>query len=147
MNNLNILNDAPFSQEEQQRFAASAVDEILSGIHNVLAVDMQLKAMADTIEQIRRNDKVKKNVIEEALKYGKSFDLFNAKVTVLCRTSNDYTGCGDPVYNDLLNQKETITAQIKAREAMLATGVNPETGETYQPPKTSTSEFLTYKFK
>ena len=35
---------------------------------------------------------------------------------------------------------------MKAREAMLKTGVDASTGETFSPPATSTSEFLTIKF-
>jgi hypothetical protein len=147
MNTIQIFKDAPFSKSEQENFVALMVSDILAGSQDALAVDLRLKAMADVIEAIRKDKRVKDAVISEAEKYGKTFDLHGAKITVSARTTKDFTNCGDDLYNDLIMQQGVLKAQITAREAMIATGVNPETGQIYAPPQTFTTEFLSYKFK
>ena len=144
---LPVLNNLPFSKVQQQKFAEQAIDEILSGDVDPLSVDIRLKAMLDTIEKIRKNDRVKDYVLDEAEKQGgKTFDFQGAKITLGSKTTRDYTGCGDTTLNEMYKQMEKLKEQIKVREAMVLTGVNQDTGEIYNPPQTSTSRFLTYKF-
>jgi hypothetical protein len=123
-------------------------NEILSGEIPALEVELVLKSMEEVIKKTRGDKYVKEAVMREADKWSeKTFEYKGINVTKSQRTTFDFSGCGDEVYNDLIRQQETLKAQIKAREAMLKTGVNTDTGETYDPPKTSTTEFLTIKFK
>lgn len=146
MNALQIFNEAPFSKIQQQTFVEMAVSEILSGSINPLQADLRLKALEEVIKKIRENKDVKDYVLDEAAKYGKSFEQFGCKVSVMSRTTKDYSLCGDSLYSDMIAQQEALKSQIKAREKMIDCGVNPETGETFSPPTAKSSEFLKVEF-
>jgi len=140
------LRNLPFRKSEQEQFAEMAVTEILSGEIDPLAADLRLKAMEEVIKRIREDRRVKSAVIEEAEKYGKVATVEGVRIEIKSRTTRDYSGCGDEVYNQLTHDAENLKQQIKAREMMLSSGANPETGETYQPPKSSTTTYLSYSF-
>ena len=146
MNALAELTNMPLTASEQNRYAEMAITEILSGDIDPVKADMHLKAIEEVLKKIRGDVRVKKYVIEEAEKWGKSFVLCGVKITVSGRTTKDYSGCGDTLYNQMVKDMKTLEAQIKAREKMIDAGVNPETGEVYAPPQTSTTQFPTYKF-
>jgi hypothetical protein len=146
MNTLQNLNTLPFSKVEQSNFVTQVVAEILEGNINPLDADLKLKAMENAIIEIRKNSGVKEYVISEAEKYGKTFEHSGVTITVTQKTVKDFTGC-DQVLDELYLNLELTKAQIKAREAMVLVGINPATGEVFAPPKTSTTRYLTYKFK
>jgi ribosome-associated translation inhibitor RaiA len=89
---------------------------------------------------------VQQLTIEEAEKYGKTFDHAGCSITVTGRTTKDFTGI-DPVLDEMYSDMERLKARIKAREATIEAGMNPETGEMFAPVKKSVTTFLTYKFK
>lgn len=140
------LNNMPLTTSEQERYVEMAIYEILSGGIDPVKADMHLKAIEEVLKKIRGDIRVKRYVIEEAEKYGKTFNRDGVKITVTQRTTKDYTGCGDGIYNEMIREYDNLKMRIEARKKMLDTGVNPETGEVYFPPKTETSTFLTYKF-
>jgi hypothetical protein len=146
MNALSIFDGQPVTKSEQDRWVESAKQEILSGYVDPVTADLHLKALEDVIVKIRKDSDVQEYTIAEAERYGKSFLKNGTKIEVSARTTKDYSGCGDNTYNDMIAQLEALKQQIKAREAMLSTGVNPETGETYAPPQTKTTTFLKYTF-
>lgn len=145
MNALANLNTFPFTKVEQASFVSNVVAEILSGNINPLDADLKLKAMEEAITNIRKDKIVKEYVIEEAEKHGKTFERSGVTITVTQKTTKDFAGI-DPVLYELYASLEQIKAQIKAREATVAAGVDPATGESFNPPKTSTTQYLTYKF-
>jgi len=142
---ITVLNELPFTKVEQQTFAQKVINEVLEGNIDPIALDIRLKAMEEVLKAVRADKRVKDLTIEEASKYGKSFVLHGATVTVSSRTTKDYTGL-DTVLDDLYAQAEKLKESIKAREMTVSSGVDPVTGETFNPPKTSTSNFLQYKF-
>ena len=138
----------PSTWLEIAQFSDLLKNEILSGEVNPLEVELMLKAMSEVLKKVRDDKYVKEAVMKEAEKFAeKTFEFKNIVVTKSSRTTFDYTECGDNIYNDMKVQENALKAQIKAREAMLTTGVNTDTGETYDPPKSSTTQFLTIKFK
>lgn len=143
---LSIFNQQPLSKAEQSNFVNQAVEEILSGDVDPVVADLHLKALEEVIGKIRKNEQVKEYTLTEAQKYGKTFTKNGVKIEIGNRKTKDYTGCGDRVYSELMEQQEALKAQIKAREKMLDTGVNPETGETYNPPADTVTTFLKYTF-
>lgn len=144
MNALQEIKNLPFSKAEQENYASQAIAEILSGNIDPLEADMRLKALEEVIKKIRTDLGVKDYVIEEALKYGKTFDRHGAKITVTTRTTKDYSE--DHIWEDLNREVKTWEAMRKAREAVIDCGFDPSTGEQIAPPKTSVTTFLTYKF-
>jgi hypothetical protein len=143
---LAVFRTLPLTKSGQDNFVTNIIEEILSGNINPVEADLQLKAMEEIIKKIRTDSNVKEYIIDEADKNGKSFELKGVKITVSSRVTKDFTGCGDPVILSLYDQLKALKLQISAREAMISSGVNPETGEVYHSPKTETSKFLVYKF-
>lgn len=146
MNALAELRNLPLTKLEQQNYADMAILEIIGGEVDPLEADLRLKAMEEVIKKIREDCRVKSAVNDEAEKYGKDFVLRGVKIQVKHRTVKDFSNCGDPVYNDLKDQSEKIKAMIKAREATIAAGADPATGEVFAPPQTSTTTYLQYNF-
>ena len=141
-NAISTLNILPQTKAEIKNFTAMVINELESGNFDGLPLAVKLSAMEKTIKDIKETPKYKELIRIEAEKYGANcFDFQNAKIELAeVGTKYDYTVCNDAIYNDLLIQQEQIKEMIKARETMLKTGINPETGEQFQKPiKTSTS--------
>ena len=145
-NSLNILK-TPLSKIEIAGLVDKTCQLIMDGEIDPIRAELCLKAMENIIKDIRSNSHVKRITSEEAKKYGKTFSLFGAEITNSSRTTYDYSDCGDEIYNDLIAQQEKIKEQIKIREAIIKSGVDSSTGQCFNEPKTSTTEFLTIKFK
>jgi len=146
MNELTKIESWPVTKKDQDNYAETVINQVLGGEVDALKMDMMLKSMEEVTKRIRTHEGVKACVVEEAEKYGKSFDFNGATIQVTHKTSKDFAGI-DPVLDDLYRTMESLKASIKAREATVSSGSDPATGETFSPPKTSTTTYLTYKFK
>jgi len=139
---ISTLSILPSTKAQRQSFVEMAVNEILSGDVNPLNVELTLKSAIDTLEEIRKNNRVKLAVQSEADKYSeKTFEYGNFKITKAIRQTNDFSGC-DSHLDNLYNEMEALKLQIKAREALVKTGVDSETGEVFKPVKFTTTEYL-----
>lgn len=146
MNALANIKNLPLTKSEQSDFAQQAIEEITGGFVDAVQADMRLKALEEVIKKIREHAGVRNMVLDEAERFGKTATIHGVNVQIKTRTTRDYSGCGDAVYNELTADLERTKAQIKAREAMLNTGIDPGTGETFAPPKASTTTFIQYTF-
>ena len=120
--------------------------ELLSGEYNPLDVELQLKAMEETIKQLRSDEDIRQFVLSEAEKHGKSFEWRGAKMSIReVGVKYDYASSGDSEWAILDARIKELTEKRKAREKFLQNipemgTVSPETGETiYRPAKTSTT--------
>lgn len=139
---ISTLSILPSTKAQRQSFVEMAVNEILSGDINPLNVELTLKSAIDTLEEIRKNNRVKLAVQAEADKYQeKTFEYGNFKITKSSRTINDFAGC-DPHLDNLYTEMEALKLQIKARESLVKTGVDSATGEVFKPVKFTTTEYL-----
>jgi len=138
----------PATKEAQKQYAAKLKEEILSGLFNPLNAHIFLKSISETLKEVLDDKEVKDYVLEEARKHNeKTFEFGGAKITITNRPSYDYSGCNDPVYNALVADMDKIKEQLKIREAILKSGVNQDTGETFAPIKVTNSESLTIKIQ
>jgi hypothetical protein len=143
-NALSYITVLPSTKQEMAVFVSKAIDEALSGTRNPLEIESQLKKLEDLIKAIRANSDYKYAVMDEAGKYHeKSFTAFGSKITKAVKTTYDFKACNDPVYNQLTDELAKLKEVIKAREQVLKTGVDPSTGETFNPPTSETTEYLT----
>lgn len=146
----------PKSKKEQALMASALVGCVLDGEVNPIQYYVQARSLMEILKQFSENPGVKACVLSEMEKYGKSVDMFGARLDIretACRT--DYSGCGDIVYNRLIEQKEELDKKIKEREASLKvlsssrTEVDEETGEVftiYPPARSSVTSFaVTFK--
>lgn len=148
---LSTLSALPLTKGEIDRFSKMAISEILSGEANPLKVYLQFKAIANTIDLINKDKKVKNAIIEEASKYeGKTFEAMGANITISTKTNYDYSVCNFEKYNKLVKEKEELEEQIAELQNFLKTVKEPiasvETGELINPPIKTGSEYLTVRF-
>jgi hypothetical protein len=139
---LSTLSILPSTKEQRESFVIMAVNEICNGEQNPLLIDLTLKSAIDTLDEIRKNNRVKLAVQAEADKYQeKTFEYGNFKITKSSRTINDFAGC-DSHLDNLYAEMEALKLQIKARESLVKTGVDSATGEVFKPVKFTTTEYL-----
>ena len=136
------------SKAERLSFAQSVVNNAKDGFINPLKLHLQVKCLEDLIKQITSNPDYKELTIDEAYKYGKTFEQYNAKFEIKeMGVKYDFTNCGDPIMTDLLEQQATLDAQIKDRQKFLKsvpaeglqTLIEDEVVTLYPPVKTSTT--------
>ena len=131
----------------RQDFAQCVVNGLKDGLSDPLKVHLQVKCMEDLIKQITSHPEDKDLTLDEAAKYGKSFEMHNAKFEVKeMGVKYDYSNCGDPIYNRLAEELAELEKKVKDRQAFLK-AVQPGTElliedeviVLYPPIKTSTT--------
>ena len=137
---LSTIADAPITYVEIGNLIHYMKQELLSGEYNPLDVELKLKAMEETIKQLRSDEEIRAFVLSEAEKYGKSFEWRGAKMSIReVGVKYDYSSTGDSEWAILDAQIKELSEKKKAREKFLqavpASGtVSPETGEMIYPP-------------
>ena len=111
-----------------------------------------LSVMETFIKELRSNKQFSDYVREEISKNGKQLETNSAKIE-LAETGVKYSfdNCGDPIYQQLEQQLQSIEADLKDRKEFLKTVpmsglsiMNEQTGEVsmiYPPSKQSTSTY------
>ena len=147
-NALSLITQLPLTKEQQKNFVEKAKAEILSGNRDPLQIKLFLSAMTKLADEILKDEDVASVISDEVSKYPeKKFTFLGVEIEKASRKTNNFNNCGDSVYRDLCYEQELLKAKIKAREAMLLTGVDASTGETFKPPLTSITEYLKVNFK
>jgi len=132
----------PLTLLEQTGIINNVILQIMNGEIDPLISEITLKSLENVITAIRKTEKIKSLINEEAQKYGKTFEKFGVKIENCTRTTYDYTVCKDDIYNDLVKQKKALDEQIKIREKQIKSGCDIVTGETFREPASSTTNFL-----
>jgi hypothetical protein len=150
MNNEIQLSLYEMTKTERGEFVTRLVEKLDAGEADPLQVHKQVKSMEDLIKQITANEDYRKHLLDEAGKYGKSFELNGAKYQVKeAGTKYDYSQCNDPELYAMQQQLDELTEKVKNRQKILQlappTGtemLNFKTGEAYfiyPPSKSSTT--------
>lgn len=143
-----VLSLLETTKEQRESFVRSIVSALDEGTADPLKVHLQVKNTEDLIKQITSDEKYREFLLNEAGKYGKTFERFNAKFQVKeTGTRYDYSVCGDSEIMQLQEQAEKIAEKLKARQKFLqslpASGVEVLQGDElvtlYPPVKTSTT--------
>ena len=104
---LSTIADAPITYVEIGNLIHYMKQELLSGEYNPLDVELKLKAMEETIKQLRSDEEIRAFVLSEAEKYGKSFEWRGAKMSIReVGVKYDYSSTGD-------SEWAILDAQIK----------------------------------
>jgi hypothetical protein len=136
------------SKAERQEFAQVVINNAKEGLLNPLKLHLQVKCLEDLIKQITSQPEYKELTLDEAYKYGKTFEHYNAKFEIKeMGVKYDYSVCQDPVYNNLKSKLVILEDEIKAREKYLKaipsqgveTLLEDEIVILYPPNKTSTT--------
>ena len=136
------------TKAERQEFAQSVIKGIKDGLSDPLKIHYQVKCMEEVIKNITSDPDYKSMTLDEAAKYGKTFEHYNARFEVKeMGVKYDYSVCNDPTYNKLNAQLTVIEDELKAREKYLKT-IPPQGVQTlledevltiYPPAKSSTT--------
>ena len=118
------------------------------GLSDPLKIHYQIKCIEDFVKTLTSDAEYKTLLLDEASKYGKSFEHLNAKFEVKeMGVKYDYSVCNDPTYNKLKAQLTVIEDELKAREKYLKaippqgvqTLLEDEVVTIYPPAKSSTT--------
>jgi hypothetical protein len=150
MNNEIQLSLYEMTKTERGEFVTRLVEKLDTGEADPLQVHKQVKCMEDLIKQITANENYRKHLLDEAGKYGKSFELNGAKYQVKeAGTKYDYSQCNDPELYAMQQQLDELTEKVKNRQKFLQLAplegievLEDQTGEVYRiypPSKSSTS--------
>lgn len=141
------------TKAERGEFVTRLVEKLESGEAEPLKVHKQVKCMEDLIKQITANEDYRKYLLNEAAKYGKSFDLHNAKFQVKeAGTKYDYSQCNDYVLVELQQKLDELTEKVKNRQKFLQLAptegievLEDQSGEVYRiyPPSKSSTTIVT----
>jgi hypothetical protein len=138
------------TKEERTQLVREIFDEVLNGRINPLELHLRLKSAEEVIKQLTGMEPYKAILLDECLKFGKSFNYQTAKIDIReVGVKYDYSGCGSSALAKLYEKQAAINDAIKAHETyhegLPAAGVQvvlSETGEVethYPPVKTSTT--------
>ena len=147
MTAITLIKQGCSTKEQIEKFKNSAIEDFLSGHHDKLEAYKEMKALAEALNLILKDEKVKEAVLVEAQKYeGKTFQHSGAEFQI-CESvvKYDYSVCQDTEWNELTADIEALTKKRKARETQLqarlnmtASIVDADTGQVLLPPaKTS----------
>lgn len=145
-----VLSLLETTKEQRQTFVSGVIHALKEGGADPLKIHLQVKNTEDLVKQITGSEEYKSLCLDEAQKYGRSFERYNAKFEVKeVGIKYDYAVCSDPVLSDLQTQADTINAKLKSRQDWLkkapiegVTIVDESSGETikvYPPAKSSTT--------
>ena len=102
----------------QQVLVAPSLSKATQGMQAFI----QIKAIAEVCDLFLKNENIVSATQSAVSRYGKDVPTFSgAKVTLASTSRYDYESSQDPEYHALLEQKEQISAKIKAREMFLKT--------------------------
>jgi hypothetical protein len=148
MNAISVFSDFPQAPKDRTAFVELVVNEITSGERNPLNFEVMLKNLEDTIDLIRKDERVKEAVNLEASKYAeKVFQFGNYSITK-CEGKGSPDFSNDSTWVELkekLKAREAILKAIKPTFDEIADG---KTGEVLQAPIMKYSEpYLMIKYK
>ena len=130
--------DYPITKADQCRWAADLARPLMEGEVDPLEFITKLKGLQAALSEVEKNKEVRDLVLQEISKHGKEASWHGARLAPReVGVKYDYSQCGDPVYNDLVSQRQELDAKIKEREAFLksvppgTTMVWDETGEIF----------------
>ncbi len=82
------------SKTERQEFAQVVINNAKEGLLNPLKLHLQVKCLEDLIKQITSHPEYKELTLDEAYKYGKTFEHYNAKFEIKeMGVKYDYSVC------------------------------------------------------
>lgn len=145
---IGVLSLLETTKEQRESFVRSIVSALDEGQVDPLKIHLQVKNTEDLIKHITSDEKYREFLLNEAQKYGKSFEQYNAKFQVKeTGTRYDYSGCNDDLLTELEEKAAFAAERLKERQKFLQN--LPESGlevlqgdelvTVYPPVKTSTT--------
>jgi hypothetical protein len=143
-----ILSLLDTTKVERASFVIDLVDRLKDGLADPIKVHLQVKKMEDLLTRIKENNEYRDLVMEEAVKYGKKFEMYGGAFDIRSGASR-YDFSNDAEHAELkekLKQRETFLKGIPA------TGIETVTNEgevvtIYPPLKTPAADIIAVTLK
>ena len=139
MTTVKKMDEYPISRAMQQELAKCLIQPLMDGEVDPIEFIVKVKGLQSALAEVDKNKAVKNIIVREITKFGKQTSWNGATLTLReTGVKYDYSVCNDPVYRNLLQQKEALDKQLKEREQFLksvpagTTILDEETGEVYQ---------------
>ena len=133
---LSTIKQMPFSKQQVAVFSNQLKDSLENGQVDPLELAVYFKAIEETIKQVKET--MSKLAVNEAEKYGKSFEFKGAKIDVRENgVKYDYSKSGDIDWERLNSEINAARSRQEERETLIKslkkpmTAVYEETGETH----------------
>ncbi len=138
------------TKEQRAQVVREIMDEVLNGRVNPLELHLRMKCIEEVIKQLMALEPYKAILLDEAQKFGKSFQYQTAKVDIReTGVKYDYSQCGNSTLAQLYIDVANIETKIKNLESYHKSlppegiqALNHTTGELeshYPPSKISTT--------
>lgn len=146
MGELTLFNRIPATESQIDSVVKSAKSEILSGNWNPLDLEVQLKAMEETIKRLRSDRDVKSALETEMDKYPeKSIHHGSATISRSYRRTFEYSD--DEEWRRIKTEENKYAEERKIRERKLQNGfIDSGTGESVDPLIPASTLVITIKF-
>lgn len=152
-----ILSLLDTTKAERASFIEDVITRIEEGQADPIKVKLQVKKMEELVKALQDNSRFRDLVMDEAVKHGKTFEMYNAKFEVRSLSAKyDYSMCNDAELTRLNASIEELSAMKRQREAFLkslpATGLETvtEDGEVvrlYPPVKGPSGDTIAITLK
>ena len=153
-----ILSLLDTTKAQRATFVADVISRIEEGQADPIKVKLQVKKMEELCKAIADNPRFRDLLMDEAVKNGKSFEMYEAKFEIRSAPAKlDYSGCNDAEHARLTDSIEELKGRLKDRETFLKTipvigldTVDESTGEVvklYPPVKSPAADIIAVSLK
>jgi len=144
-----ILSLLDTTKSERASFVTDIVDKLKDGLADPIKVHLQVKKMEDLLTQIKEHKDYKDLVMDEAVKFGKKFEMYGAAFELRAGASR-YDFSNDSEHAELKEKLKQREAFLKGVPAAGIETVNQNTGELvaiYPPIKTPAADVIAVTLK
>ena len=119
---ISVFRKLPETKDQVKKYSGLIRESVLNGEVEPLEFAAQVSALEQLFKSLKSDHLIKDVILDEAEKYGKSFEKGNAKYQIKeVGVSFDYNNCMDVEYEQLDAQIKSLTEKRKERESFLKT--------------------------
>lgn len=117
---INIFSKLPQTKEQVENYTKIIRESVLNGEVDALDFAAKISALEKLFTTLKSDILIKDCILNEAEKYGKSFEKGNAKFNIKeVGVTYDFSNCNDFEYEKLSVQISELTEKKKTRESFL----------------------------
>jgi hypothetical protein len=144
-----ILSLLDTTKAQRATFVSDVIDKLKDGLADPVKIHLQVKKMEDLLNQIKDNKEYKDLVMNDAIKYGKDFEMYGAQFQIKGGASK-YDYSGDPIHTRLKEKLKQREEYLKGIPPEGVEVIDKETGEIttiYKPNKSPTADLIAVTLK
>lgn len=124
MNTLSTITILPENKEQMKVYTENIKSEMLSGNYDILKLYKQIRLFTDSISETIEEPEIKKALLAEAEKHGKSFEHVGCTFSIVETPKYDYSVCENVEYAETLAAIKELTEHKKELEKKMENRCN-----------------------